>query len=62
MIYRVVPFPTRDQLIRGMVSCRSTRSSFANEVVCRMHLPVLHTDVARISAGPDGYRPRLERD
>jgi len=46
-----------------MVSCRSTRSSFANEAVYRMHLPVLHTyiDVARISASPDGYRPRLER-
>ena len=31
--------------------------------VCRMHLPVHHTDtdVARISASPDEYRPRLER-
>ena len=31
--------------------------------VCCMHLPVLHTDtdVACISAGPDEYRPRLER-
>ena len=29
---------SRDQLIKGMVSCRSTRSSFANEAVYAVYI------------------------